>query len=246
MLVRQAANVLELLEYFAELKRPAALPEISAAMGWPRSSTHNLLTTLAQCGFLYEPRPRAGYYPSTQWTTLVRRIAEAEFLPDELATALSEIAEATGETVAVAAPARTNAVFLEVQESTSAIRFAAKVGDQVPIHATASGRALLEQFSPRERTTLLKKINYEQYSERSLTSAEEVEAQIRRATTRGWHENVEGHATDLTGVALPVGLKDRPLAVVVGGPSGRMRKRIPEIADTIKKALKRAGFTAKA
>jgi len=243
MLVRQAANVLELLEYFAERKRPSALPEISSAMGWPRSSTHNLLTTLTQLGFLYEPRPRAGYYPSTQWITLVRRIAEAELLPDDLTTALAEIAEATGETAAIAAPARTSVVFLEVVESPAAVRFAAKVGDQVPIHATASGRALLEQYSTRERASILKKVSFEQYAHRSPMTAEQVETQIERAITRGWHENVEGHAADLTGVAIPVGLNDRPLSVVVGGPSSRMRKRIPAIAEILRKTLKRHGFS---
>ena len=53
MIVRQAAHVLDLLEYFLHVKEPSNLADISVAMGWPRSSTFNLLTTLSQRGFLY-------------------------------------------------------------------------------------------------------------------------------------------------------------------------------------------------
>lgn len=55
MNVKQAANVLDLLEFFARHKRPATLAEVAKAMEWPRSSTFNLLGTLASRGFLYEP-----------------------------------------------------------------------------------------------------------------------------------------------------------------------------------------------
>ena len=242
MIVRQASNVLELLEYFAELKKPSTLPEISEAMGWPRSSTYNLLTTLAHRGYLYEPRPRGGYYPSTRWHALVQSFGENELLPEALFSVVEEVAEMTGETVAVTGPARTNAVLLYVVESSAAIRFAAQVGNQVPIHATASGRALLAQYSPTERASLLKKVEYVRYSSKSLMNAEEVEAQIRRETERGWHENFEGHAADLAGIAMPVRLKERRLSVVVGGPSNRMQDRIPDIAEILKQALNRHGF----
>ena len=239
MIVRQAANVLDLLEYFAQAKKPSNLAEISSALGWPRSSTFNLLTTLAQRGFLYEPRPRGGYYPSPRWITLLQSIAETELLPEALCRVAEEVARETGETVAVAAPAGTNAVLLYVVESPAVIRFSAEVGYQVPIHATASGRALLAQYTPRERSAILKRVKFEKYTRRTPLNVEQIEGEIKRAAVRGWHENIEGHTGDLTGVAMPVGLRDRRLSIVVGGPTSRMRRRIPEIAATVKRALKR-------
>jgi DNA-binding IclR family transcriptional regulator len=50
--VKQAANVLELLAFFAQHRRPASLAEIAKHFEWPRSSTFNLLGTLASRGFL--------------------------------------------------------------------------------------------------------------------------------------------------------------------------------------------------
>lgn len=246
MIVRQAANVLDLLEYFVQAKAPANLAEISTAMGWPRSSTFNLLTTLAQRGFLYEPRPRGGYYPSPRWSWLLQGLAETELLPDDLRQAVDEVAIGTGETVAVTTPAGTNFVFLHVVESNAAIRFSAEVGQQLPIHSTAGGRALLAQYSSRELASLLKKVKFDKRTPRSFMNAEQVEAEIRRATIRGWHENIGGYAADLCGVAIPIALNERRLAVVVGGPTSRMRGRIPQIAATLKRALKRHVASLKA
>jgi IclR family transcriptional regulator, acetate operon repressor len=239
MIVRQAANVLDLLEYFAESQKPANLADVSAALGWPRSSTFNLLTTLAQRGYLYEPHPRGGYYPSPRWNAVLHSIGESEVLPESLFDAADEVAKTTGETVAIAAPAGTNAVFVHVVESASVVRYSAKVGYQVPIHLTASGRALLAQYAPRELAAVLKRVKFEKIGARSVTSAEQVMGEITKSVSRGWHEVIDTHTTGLTGVAVPVGLPDRRLSIVVGGPTDRTRPQIPQIAAALKRALKR-------
>jgi IclR family transcriptional regulator, acetate operon repressor len=241
MIVRQAANVLDLLEYFARSRKAASLAEISVSMGWPRSSTFNLLTTLTQRGFLYEPRPRAGFYPSQRWMALLQTIGETEQFPDDLCEAIREIARETNETVAICAPAGPNAVLAYVVQSPELIRFSAEVGYQMPIHVTAGGRALLALYSARERATLLRKVKFTEYSQRSLMNAEQVEAEIKRSATRGWHENVEGFAADMVGVAIAANLRDRPISVVAGGPINRMRRQIPQIAATLQRLLKGCG-----
>ena len=81
MIVRQAANVLEIMEFFAQTRKPATLAEIADHFGWPRSSTFNLLATLSEKGYLYEPRPRAGFYPTPRLLTMAQMISEVEPLP---------------------------------------------------------------------------------------------------------------------------------------------------------------------
>src|SRR5436190_22050235 len=116
MLVKQAANVLDLMEFFARTKAPATLSEIAVEFGWPRSSTFNLVGTLTERGFLYEPVPRGGYYPTPRRLALAQSIAEAEPLPGNVHGFLGELMRATGETVSIAAPAGTFAVLLDVVE----------------------------------------------------------------------------------------------------------------------------------
>jgi len=239
MSVQQSVKMLELLEFFARTQKPASLAELSAALGWPRSSTFSLMQVLAERGFLYEPRARGGYYPSPRWLTLIQKVADAEPIPDVLTTLVAELSAETGETVAVGGPAGTSAVFLVVQESSAAIRYYAAIGNRLPIHATATGRALLSQYSRAERLSLYRRVTFEKYSPATPLSIEAVEAALRDATGRGWHESHGDHAPDLTGVAVPLPLGERRLALVVAGPEFRMLSRLPEVAATIKQALAR-------
>ena len=239
MSAQQAAKILELLEFFARTRRPATLAELSAALNWPRSSTFSLMQTLAERGYLYEPRARSGYYPSPRWLSLVQKVADAEPIPDVLGTLVAELSAETGETVAVGGPAGTTAVFLVVQESSAAIRYYAEVGHRLPIHATATGRALLCQYSRAERMALYRRVTFQQYSPVTPLSIEAVEAALREAAGRGWHESHGDHAPDLTGVAFPIPLGERRLALVVAGPEFRMIGRLPVIAGMIRAALGR-------
>lgn len=242
MFVRQAAHVLDLLEFFSEHRRPATLSEISEHMGWPRSSTFNILSTLVEKGFLYEPRIRAGYYPSPRWFALSRLVVDAQPLPPELGTLMAEIVEETGETAIVVAPAGTSAIFLDVMESNAAIKYVAQIGHRVPITASASGRAILSQFDPKERDALLRKVTFERLTPSTLTSIEAVEAELKRAAERGYHYNPAGNVPDLHGVALPLPIEMRRLSIAIAGPNYRIAGREDEMAGVIRRALKRHGL----
>ena len=239
MLVRQAANVLELLEYFARRKRPATLAEISDDLGWPRSSTFNLVGTIAEKGWLYEPQARSGYYPSPRWLTLAQSVADAEPLPDIARALATEIADRTGETTAIAALAGTFAIFLHVVESRQSVRYFAEVGDRVPVHASSVGRAILSQRSPAERQAIYRKISFEPFSQTTPTSAEMVEAELQAAAERGYHHSASEYIADLAGVALPLPLHGRHLSIVVAGPTSRCLTRRPQTAAIMHEILDR-------
>ncbi len=106
MNVKQVANVLELVEFFAQHRQPATLAEVARHFDWPRSSTFNLLGTLASRGYLYEPRARGAYYPSPKWLSLLQQIERAEPIPEPFRALLRALAERTGETAVLAATSR--------------------------------------------------------------------------------------------------------------------------------------------
>jgi len=237
MIVKQAANVLDLLEYFVRHKEPATLSEIADTLGWPRSSTFNLVQTLVDRGYLYEPRPRSGYYPSPRWLALAQNVAAAEPLPQFAHALVAELSAETGETAAIGAPAGVNAIFVEVQESPAAVRYFAQVGHRLPIHATSTGRALLAQYTPEERFALYRKIEFRQWSPTTPISIEALEAELRRSAERGYHQSLADFSPDLAGVALPLPFGERRLSVVVAGPMFRMVERLDLVADVIRRAV---------
>ena len=239
MLVKQAVNVLELMEYFAERKKPSTLAQIADDLNWPRSSTFNIISTLADKGYLYEPTARRGYYPSPRWVAVAQAIGEAEPLPEAVHEAVAQISRQTGETTAVGSAAGTSVILLHVVESKHPIRYFAQVGTLVPIQASSAGRALLAQFTEQERRALYKKIKFERYSKTSPHNATAVEAELKEATRRGYHQSNSEYIADLAGVSLPLPLGLRRLSLVVAGPVSRCLERRPKTASIIKNAIKR-------
>ncbi|MGJ7497397.1 IclR family transcriptional regulator [Variovorax sp. RT4R15] len=239
MIVKQAANVLDLIEFFAAHGRPATLAEIAKHFEWPRSSTFNLLGTLAARGFLYEPRARGGYYPAPRWEALIRAIEAAQPIPPELHGLLENVVDKTGETAVLAAASGAHALFLDAVESPHAIRYTAQPGKLVPLHVTATGRALLSQMTTEDRAAILRKAEFKRYTATTLMSASAVEQAVQESQKLGWFEGRGEFTVDLGGVALPLSLPNRQFAVLVAGPISRIEHRTAEYVRIIQAAIAR-------
>lgn len=239
MAVKQIENLLNLLEFFSVRKKPATLADVVAHFGWARSSAFNILTTLVENGYLYEPKARAGFYPSPRWLQLVNAIAEGEPISENLRQLLADLAEQTGETIWISASSGLFAVFIEVVESEASVRYAAKAGKRVPIHATASGQALLSQLPEHDLGVLLRKVSFERYSTNTPMSIPEVLEQIEAGRRRGWFASASNYSPDLGGVAVPVMDRGRVYSVTVAGPLYRVRDKAIDHANTIYKNINR-------
>lgn len=237
--VKQAANVLELIAFFAERQRPASLGEIARHFGWPRSSTFNLLGTLAERGFLYEPEARGEFYPAPRWSMLVHAIESADPVPLRLHDMLREVADETGETAVLAAISGAHALYVDFVESPHAVRYTVQPGKMVPLHVTATGRALLSHMAADERAAFLRRATFQRYTPTTLTSVAAVEKEIRRSLERGWFEGNAEYTADLGGVALPLVSPHRRLAVLAAGPMFRVQTRFEKLAKALRKGIAR-------
>ncbi|MBK4216918.1 IclR family transcriptional regulator [Paracoccus caeni] len=235
--VRQAANVLDLLEFFAERKQPATMAEISEALSWPRSSTFNLIGTLSGRGYLYEPSGRGGYYPTPRWLSASQAVAEADPLPDAVIAAARAIRDSTGETTCIASASGLSAIMLFVAESRQPIRYFAAAGSRVPIHASSVGRALMALMSKSDRDTLYRRMDFDSGSPNAPQSAAEVEHELIEASKRGYHQSNSEFVPDLAGVSVPLPADRRRLSLVVAGPTSRCLEKRSDLYRHIVEAL---------
>ena len=59
-------RTLDVFEVFAQQKRPLSLTELVRQLDIPVSSCHDVVRALEERGYLYEVRPRGGYYPTSR------------------------------------------------------------------------------------------------------------------------------------------------------------------------------------
>ncbi|WP_157357765.1 IclR family transcriptional regulator [Mesorhizobium metallidurans] len=174
----------------------------------------------------------------------MQTISENDPLPDTLREMVDEIATRTGETTALGSASGPFAVFLYVRESRQPIRCFAEVGTRVPIHASSARRAILAQMEPKERETLYRKLVFEKYTDTTPMSIERIEAELRAAAERGYHQSNSEYIPDLAGVSFPIPLGVKRLSVVMAGPVSRCLERRAEIARVMSESVRRSGFAA--
>lgn len=237
MQVKQIANLFSLMDFFVRAQRPLSVKDIVAEFDWPRSSVFNTISTLTDLGYLYQPVARGGYYPSTKWMELARQLSEAQPMPASVHSLLQDLASQTGETLFLAAPEGVNVVFLDVVESLADIRFIANIGQRLPIHVTAAGRAILSQYTPAERTATLKRIQYQAYERDDFMTPAAVEHNIADSRERGWYMNPAVYAPGVAGVAVPFPFRGQRYAVALGGPLSRIEPKIEQLGELLRTAV---------
>lgn len=239
MLVKQISNLFDLMDFFVRAKKPLSVREIVDEFCWPRSSVFNIISSLVERGYLYQPVSRGGYYPTTKWMELARDLSESQPLPESVHRLLVELAGQTGETLFLAGAEGTSVVFLDVVESSADIRFIANVGQRLPMHVTSAGRAILAQYSPSERAATLKRIKYQSYEKDTFMTPESVEADIEASAANGWYVNLGIYAPGVAGVAVPFPFRGRCNAIALGGPVSRIEKQIDSIGALLRESVDR-------
>lgn len=237
MVVKQISNLFKLMAFFVRAKRPLSVREIVAEFGWPRSSVFNMVATMVDEGYLYQPVARGGYYPTTRWMEMARELMESQPLPESVHQLLVDLARETGETLFLAAPEGTSIVFLDVVESAADIRFIANVGQRLPIHVTAAGRAILSLYEPAERAATLRRIHYQAYEKTQFMSPDEVQGDIDSCAQRGWFSNMGIYAPGVAGIAVPFPFNGRRDAIALGGPVSRIEKKAAEAGEQLRAAV---------
>jgi DNA-binding IclR family transcriptional regulator len=102
VLVKSGARSLQVLEFFLQHGEPARTAEIGRYLGIPNSSADELLRTLAQLGYVaFNPRTKC-YAPSYRLFGLGKGLETRFFHEGRIGQLMTELADATGETVVLA------------------------------------------------------------------------------------------------------------------------------------------------
>ena len=151
-------------------------------------------------------RRRAGFYPTKLLFEQARAIASRDPLAGRFLPRLEKLRDQSGETVLLAKRLDRQAVYLEVLDSLHSIRYSPKVGEFRPLHASASGKALLGSLAPELRNELLRGMKLPRVTPRTITSQAALAADLEQARARGWYVTRGEGVADLMAVAVPVAL----------------------------------------
>jgi IclR family KDG regulon transcriptional repressor len=218
---------MELLEFFAEHRRPASVKEISASLGYPQSSTSVLLRALTDAGY-FDQEPLTGrYMPSVRVLLSVEWIGEQLFSEQRLLSLMEAVREETGYTVMIGTQHGMHVRYLHVLQSTRADRFIAKTGSLRPLFRTAAGKMLLSLKPEREIALLLRRVNALEKDAALRLDFDSVIADRETSRRAGYAISLGTNNPGAAALAvlLPVPRGAEPLTLSVGGPLAEIRRK---------------------
>ena len=222
MHVKTAGRTVDLFEAFAREGKPLSLSQLARAIDAPVSSCFGIVRTLEARGYLYEVKARAGYYPTPLLFEHARAIASRDPLAERFVPLLEKLRDQTDETVLLAKRLDRQAVYLSVLDGLHSIRYSPKVGEFRPLHASASGKALLGSLAPALRSELLGGMKLPRVTSKTITSRAALEADLEQGRARGWYVTHGETVADLMAVAVPVTANGETYSVALAGPVHRM------------------------
>lgn len=239
-------KALALLNLVASLETDIGLTDLARLAGLDKATTRRFLVELEHYGFIEQDEASRKYRLGAAPVRLAR-IREARF--PLLRTAIpfiKALSETTGETCHLAEFSHGELRSLHVEASSRANRVNVEVGITLPLHATASGLALLACLEPAKVKTLIKQ-PLEAFTRETVTDILVLEKNLIETRSRGWSINNNGlEAGVISAAAAIIGPEGQPVATLaVAAPEARidelalrkLGKSVAETAERLSAAL---------
>jgi IclR family acetate operon transcriptional repressor len=141
---------------------------------------------------------------------------------------ITRLAELMGESVNVAALDHGLPVYIAQADGARSMRMVTRVGQAVPLHSTAVGKAILAFLPDDKRTQLLSEGPYPAVTKSTITQPERLSADLRETRSRGFAVEREEHEEGVASVAAPVlGVGGQVVgAINVSAPIGRAPRAV--------------------
>lgn len=231
MEMKSVTRSLRILEAVAQ-HQPVTVGELTKLFGLPKSTVQRTLVTLNEAGWL-----RANRKDTTRWEIGARVLAvrPAALQGSSLFAAAREpmirLRDAVNETIHLSVPdALQCMVVVDRVDCDHAVRTFHTIGDTSPLHATATGRAILAHL-PRADVDELIDRGLESYSESTPAEPDLLRAELERVRADGYAVNRNQYRPDVCALAAAIlDESGTPLAaVVISMPDSRYdAERLPE------------------
>ncbi|PRY02666.1 IclR family transcriptional regulator [Allonocardiopsis opalescens] len=218
--VQSVERTLDVLEALAAAGGQLGLSEISARTGLPYGTTHRLLRTLIDRGYVRQDADRK----YALGAALLRLGNATEQLFGSWAGPyLARLVELSGETANLAVMEGDAVVYVAQASSPRWLRMFTEVGRRVLPHCTAVGKVLLAERTDAECAALLRRTGLPRHTASTITEPAAMLAELARVRTAGYAVDRGEQELEVRCVAVPVRHRGEVIAALsVSGPASRM------------------------
>ncbi|MFC7303789.1 IclR family transcriptional regulator [Streptomyces monticola] len=205
-LVPAVTRSLDILELFLEGDGTLSAPDITRKLQLPRTTVHELVTTLAARNYLVPLPDQPGRYRlGVRTYQLGSRYEEQLDLAAEGKDVARQVAETCDETVHVAILEDMDVIYIAKVDSTHAVRMVSAAGRRLPAHCTSVGKMLLAALPAEELDIRIEEEGeLAALTHNSITDPDALRAALAEIRERGVATEHRESNPDVSCVAAPV------------------------------------------
>lgn len=234
-------KALDILNFLAEKEGALGIREIAKYLNLTRSTVSRILLTLASRDLVQKDELTKKYDLGTGILKLARALSDRIDLRKVARPVLESLRDEANETVFLAVLRKGEAIYLDRVDSEQSVVLDGKIGESVPAHCAALGKAILA-FLPEDKVDNLIPMNdLQKFTENTLTEPEKLKEELRKISREGYAVDNEECIEHVRCVGAPIFDNEGNVvaSISLAGPSFRItNKRIPALARFIKEAAR--------
>jgi DNA-binding IclR family transcriptional regulator len=184
--VKSAARAFRVIEFFAEVRRPARANEIASRLGFPQSSTSVLLNSLVRLGYLDYEVAAHTYFPSLRIAILGAWLDHGHFRDGSIMRVLEALSEETGYAISLASRTGIYVRYLHTIQARAEDSYHIPLSTRRYAVWSTAGIALLSETPEDEIRALIRRTRAEPGDLVKTIDASEVLSLARRAREQGY------------------------------------------------------------
>jgi DNA-binding IclR family transcriptional regulator len=223
---------LEVLEVLASSPEPMGPTRIGEATGLDKATIGRLLYTLCEAGYARQ-EGNGSYRLTGRILRLASSVALAPELRELARPHLIALRDATDETVHLGVREGDHVVYIDKIDGTHPVRLVSAIGQTMPLHTTALGKAALAAMDPTEREHLIENLELTRRTARSIVTVGQLRQELDRARERGYSVDDRENEDHVVCVGAAIVDPDRQAVglISVSGPSYRVSERIETLGS---------------
>lgn len=221
--MKSLIKVVRILDCFSPVNRSLTLGEICAATGYPRSTTHRLISSMREVGLLDQERQRDRYRLGLKLFKLGNIVLANMDLHREARRYVEALSRMSGQAVHLALFDGREAIVVHRVDSMPEGGTPLTLIEAAPVHCTSVGKAILA-FQESEVVDKIIEAGLKSFTENTITSPADLRADLAQIRERGYSVDDGEHQPGLRCIGAPIhdGQGRVVAAVSISGPAWKI------------------------
>lgn len=201
--IQSVAHALDVLEQFAGDTEELGVTDLSKRLKLHKNNVFRLLATLESRGYIEQNKSTENYRLGIRCLQLGQTFVQQMGLLRQARPIMEDVVKTCQETVYLSLLRRGGVVPLQSVEADRPVRIVSLLGQALPLHCTAAGKAHLAFESEEEIKSSLPD-TLERHTDKTIVQRNELIDDLRGVAERGYAVEAGEFLPDLMAIAVPI------------------------------------------